>query len=203
MLSSSTLSIVAANLAPLFGAFFLGWSAFSLLLLYWAEIGVLGIVNLARILCTRAPHVRHWGVRLFFLVSFALLYSLWWVALGGALYVLMAPDILLENMLAVPQILAEIRRHDIEWGIAALGVGHAVSFLTTDVRDGAMHRLRRNELLWRPYMRIYVFIFALIYGWGLFLQFGSPIYGLVPLIFLKTLHDAVQDVRDRRASAAA
>ncbi|HRQ88290.1 MAG TPA: DUF6498-containing protein, partial [Bacteroidia bacterium] len=46
----SAAALVLANLIPLFGAIFWGWSVFEIVLLYWAENVVVGLYAILRIL---------------------------------------------------------------------------------------------------------------------------------------------------------
>jgi hypothetical protein len=50
----SALALVLANLVPLAGVMWLGWSVSSIIILYWFENVVIGVVNVARML-TLAP----------------------------------------------------------------------------------------------------------------------------------------------------
>jgi len=49
----SALTLIAANLIPLFGAVFLGWDAFAIVLLYWAENVIIGAINVLKMLTCR------------------------------------------------------------------------------------------------------------------------------------------------------
>ena len=49
-LSPSALVLVAANLVPLAGVLFFGWSVFSTLLLFWVENVIVGAFNVLRML---------------------------------------------------------------------------------------------------------------------------------------------------------
>ena len=46
----SSLALVIANLAPLLGVLFWGWSAGSVIVLYWFENVVIGVINVARMI---------------------------------------------------------------------------------------------------------------------------------------------------------
>jgi hypothetical protein len=48
--SPSAWALVLANVAPLLGVLFLGWDAFDLVALYWAENVVIGAINVLKIL---------------------------------------------------------------------------------------------------------------------------------------------------------
>jgi hypothetical protein len=43
-------SLVFANLVPLFGVLFFGWDLWTIIALYWAENGIIGLYNVAKIL---------------------------------------------------------------------------------------------------------------------------------------------------------
>ena len=47
---TSAYTLIAVNLLPLFGVFFLGWKAFDVVFLYWMENVILGGINLLKIL---------------------------------------------------------------------------------------------------------------------------------------------------------
>jgi hypothetical protein len=50
MVSSSltVVFLVAVNLIPLFGVLFLGWGLFAIMVLYWLENGIVGLLNLPK-----------------------------------------------------------------------------------------------------------------------------------------------------------
>jgi hypothetical protein len=51
--SRSALVLVAANLIPLVGVVFFGWSLLTILVLYWVENGIVGFWNIPKILLAR------------------------------------------------------------------------------------------------------------------------------------------------------
>jgi hypothetical protein len=56
------LTLVAANTVPLWGVLFLGWDAFYIVLLYWAENLAVGFYNILKIAFVKVPHpVEHLG----------------------------------------------------------------------------------------------------------------------------------------------
>ncbi len=74
-LIASSAVLVAANLAPLYGATFLGWSVFEIVIVYWAENLVIGLLNLPRILlATGGKEGKAWAgnlvTALFFIVHY-------------------------------------------------------------------------------------------------------------------------------------
>lgn len=55
---TSLVAIVLSNLIPVFGVAFLGWDAVQILILYWVENLVIGILTLPRILTAQATDIR-------------------------------------------------------------------------------------------------------------------------------------------------
>src|SRR5947199_7622205 len=51
--SRSALLLVAANAIPLVGVLFFGWSLWTILVLYWAENGIVGLWTVPKILLAR------------------------------------------------------------------------------------------------------------------------------------------------------
>jgi len=99
--SSSTAAIVALvafNLVPLVGVLFWGWSVATILVLYWVENGIVGLLNVPKMLLaaqsdtgTELPRISSPGVivpkagqALFFLVH----YGIFWVVHGVFVFAL-------------------------------------------------------------------------------------------------------------------
>jgi hypothetical protein len=59
---TSAYALIAANALPFFGVLFLGWDAFSIVVLYWTENVVIGAINVLKML-TCSPDANHlvWG----------------------------------------------------------------------------------------------------------------------------------------------
>jgi len=50
---TSSRVLILANLLPLIGVLLCGWDVLSILLLYWAESVVIGVINVLRIICSQ------------------------------------------------------------------------------------------------------------------------------------------------------
>src|SRR5438105_3002112 len=97
-LPGSAAVLVAANLVPLVGVLLFGWSLATILVLYWAESGVVGLLNIPKILLARGdlrvgrgdvslalPMLDGSGgllLRLFLSVFFLVHYGIFWLAHG-------------------------------------------------------------------------------------------------------------------------
>ena len=53
--SLTVVFLILVNFIPLFGVLFLGWGLFPIMVLYWLENGIVGLLNLPKIALARAP----------------------------------------------------------------------------------------------------------------------------------------------------
>jgi hypothetical protein len=105
--SRSAIVLVAANLIPLVGVLFFGWSLWTILAIYWAENGIVGLWNIPKILLAEGALLpgrvgagdRPWAVqpvpgagRVFMAGFFAVHYGLFWLVHG--VFVLVLPSFL-------------------------------------------------------------------------------------------------------------
>jgi hypothetical protein len=57
----SVVSLIIANLIPLLGVLWLGWSTFAIVVIYWAECIILGAINVLKMItCSpKGPRTRN------------------------------------------------------------------------------------------------------------------------------------------------
>jgi len=98
--TSSAVVLVAFNLIPLVGVVFWGWNVATLLVLYWVENGIVGILNVPKMLLARGPaspsegelringrvSTSNAGMVVFFLIH----YGIFWVVHGVFVFSLSA-----------------------------------------------------------------------------------------------------------------
>jgi hypothetical protein len=184
----SLLGLLAANLVPLGGVLFLGWSLHEVLLLYWLESGVIGIWAIPRILLARGKRgdgaaeglLSRTGMAAFFLVH----YGAFWIGhllLLGSLFEL-------EPGAAAAYTDAAARAFYV--AAAALFVSHGASFAFNFLQGGERLRTSPMRHFWGPYPRVFVFQATALLGGMLAQALGSPVWTLVLLVLLKTTADA-------------
>jgi len=52
-LTSSAIFLILANVVPIFGVLYWGWDATAILVLYWLESVIMGLLNVPKILACR------------------------------------------------------------------------------------------------------------------------------------------------------
>jgi hypothetical protein len=73
--SIPVITLVAANLLPLWGVCFLKWDAFYIILLYWSENLAIGFYNILKIVAAKAKHPAEHIFKLFLVPFFVVHYG--------------------------------------------------------------------------------------------------------------------------------
>jgi len=195
-MSTSAWALVGANVLPLLGVLFLGWDLRSLLVIYWAESGVIGVYNLIQMgrvggllaIPLGAFFTVHYGIFMFVHLVFIVVLSVpgGFQSLQGTNY---APFIEIPILAADPWL----------WvGLAGLFFSHGVSFVKNTLSKEKPGRMMVGLLLFKPYGRIVVMHMTLIFGAFMITALGSPVFLLLSLIVLKTVADLYAHKRTHR-----
>jgi len=181
--SSSSLVLIVANLIPVAGSVFLGWSLSDVMVLYWAESAVIGLFNIFKIIIIgrwaalfAAPFfVGHFGG--FMAVHFLFIYTIFvkQFQAGNAG----------DNELAEVALLFTSL-----WpALAALFISHAFSFFSNFLGRREYLGKTVNNQMSEPYSRIIFMQVVLIFGGGLTMALGSPVPVLLIMIVVKIVFD--------------
>lgn len=183
--NAGTLSLVVANMVPLFGALFFDWSLSSVIFLYWTENVVIGIFNIARMnraIGPLGPGSQHFKVngKLYApdmkgkLIFFYLMhYGLFTFVHSIFISVLFGRP---EDLDALSFLIA----------LVSLFVSHGISYQKNFIEKKEYERLSAPDLFFHPYKRVIILHITILFG-GLLAQIvGFPVIAAVLLIFLKT-----------------
>jgi hypothetical protein len=178
--SLSLLSLVAANLVPVIGVTALGWDLGTMMVLYWAESGVIGLFNVLKMLRVGGfagiPIVVFFLVHFggFMLVHFVFTYALFVepaLKTEGA-YPVFAP--------AVADLFLSL------WpALLALFISHGISYRVNFVGRREFVGRTLNQQMGQPYARIFIMHIAIILG-AAAMKGGHRLAPLYILIGLKT-----------------
>jgi len=208
------LALTAANLVPLFGALFLGWEAFDIVLLYWAENLAVGFYNILKIAFAKVSHpAEHLG-KLFLIPFFAVHYG-GFTAVHG-FFVLMlfkkgeAPFpsgdawpcffVFLQMLLNVIRRAYSVMSTPMRYALAGLFLSHGVSFVYNYLLKGEYASASPQKLMGNPYTRVVVMHFTIIIGAFVSMALGSPVAVLAVLVVLKTVLDAKLHLKEHQKS---
>lgn len=215
----SALVLIAANLVPLAGVLWLGWSAVEVLLLYWTESVIVGAVNVLR-MASAAPanplrgmsgRAEQPGVAAATELAGSMLP-------GGAMKLFLIPFFIAHfgmfcfGHLSAVVLLVGSRGENgsllgalppwsdrLFWFAAgAIVLSHLFSFFANYLGRGEYRRTSLAKLMRQPYNRILAMHIAIV-GSAVFVEkLDSPLPLLVILIAVKTGLDLKLHMRERR-----
>ncbi len=223
--------LIGFNLLPLVGVLFWGWSIATILVLYWVENGIVGVLNVPKMLLARgagrprpsglavtglpgdglAPRV---GLVVFFLVH----YGIFWLVHGTFVFALTAfaaggPGSLLP--LSVPSIgvgpdgfpilsttAAGPDLAAVAFGAGGLAISHIVSFFVNFLGRREYLDVTPERQMFAPYGRLVILHLTILFGAFMSLAIGSPVGAIVVLVLLKTGLDLSLHLREHDRAAS-
>jgi hypothetical protein len=197
----SLTALILVNLVPLAGVLWFGWRMFDVLMLFWMESVVIGVINLLRMA------VRLFGVgelKGVVLIPFFTVHYFGFCAAHGLILVLVfgPPGLSPAQVLGASGFFEIIRQllsePTLRWGLIAIAASHLFSFLANFLWAGEWRRTSIDALMGAPYGRIMLMHVVLVIGAAIFMAIGQPIYALALLVALKILADASAHLRERR-----
>ncbi|HKW41478.1 MAG TPA: DUF6498-containing protein [Gemmatimonadales bacterium] len=201
-LTPSGLVLVGANLVPLVGVLFFGWTVFATLLLFWAENAIVGAFNVLRMLVATPQLVAMWLLKLFMIPFFIVHYGMF-VTVHG-IFVLSifgtAPTKGFPSLATFAHAIQTAGVAPAAWGLA---LSHAVSFGFNYIGTGEYRTVLLPSLMSRPYGRVMVLHVVILLGGFLVQLVGSPLIPLALLVVLKTGLDFTAHLREHAPRAAA
>lgn len=189
--------LVAANIVPLIGVLFWGWDVFPLLLLFWMENVVIGVLNVLKMLSADPADAALWAGKLFMVPFFCVHYGMFTAGHGVLLLGLFGGEGFQPTGFSP---LESASRAASEYGlwlpIAVLAASHLFSFLWNYFYRGEFRRASLAELMMKPYGRIIVLHLTVLLGGFGAMALGSPVWALVLLIALKIGLDLKAHVKE-------
>jgi hypothetical protein len=211
--------LVISNLIPLAGVLWLGWDLMLILALYWAENGIVGVINILKILTAEGRPPENFPVsvngrpatsltRLGTAGFFCVHYGIFWIVHGFFVFTFVpamsgfgVPGIsgvdgdgftfFGPHLVDVPLLLA---------GVVGLAISHGVSFWTNYLGRGEYRRLSPAEVMAQPYGRLVILHLTIIVGAFVSIFLGTPIGSLLVLVVLKTALDLYFHLRQHRSA---
>jgi hypothetical protein len=188
-------ALIVANLIPLAGVLFLGWSVWQILIVYWLENGIVGFYNVLKMLKAegtgfastasyringRSPV----GMTKAALVPFFCLhYGIFWVVHG--VFVLMLPLFGATMTGGESSFGTTPDPSVLVVAVIALFISHGLSYLFNFVGGGEYKRVSPVVQMGKPYGRLVVLHVTIIIGAIAISITGAAIAALAVLVLLK------------------
>ena len=191
----AVVALVVANLIPLIGVLFFGWSVWNILVIYWLENGIVGVINVLKMSVATGDEVTP-GVTLmvngrpatsatkmglipFFIVH----YGIFWFVHGifvltlPAFFSLMSDDGMTLDL--GPVVFAAL----------GLAISHGLSFWWNFLHGGEYRRTTAAALMFAPYKRLVALHVTIIFGAFAVMFTGAPAAAVAVLVAIKTAID--------------
>lgn len=208
---------LAVDLAPIYAVLVWGWGAAPLVLIYWAENVITGVMTLPRIFISAANYgvpgmligaflcaffTVHYGmfctVHGFFVITLSQLGGAW----GGgpdAVAVRIEPvGSILDNLfLAIPAMIRFVMASapHADWILAIIFVWQIVVFVWEFILKAGWKRSNPAEEMFAPYGRIIALHIGIFAGFGALLLLGQPMLGVLALILLRAVWGVLTNER--------
>ena len=201
----SVVILILANLVPLFGVAFLDWSVFQVVMLYWTENIVIGLINLLKMArldeaamtrnlpisnqAAQALNLAQYagGLKLLFMPFFVVHYGLFCWVHGRFVVSLLGDGAGYAQALSPTILLAT----------AVLFISHLSSYRINYLANAERQSESLLTLMHRPYNRIVVMHLTILCGAFVMLAFDTPTAVLMLLIGLKVGLDVALHLRER------
>ncbi|MDP8905352.1 MAG: DUF6498-containing protein [Chloroflexota bacterium] len=191
--------LLLANAIPLGGVLFLGWDAAAILMLFWLENGIVGLLNVPKIVLTAlgASDSAARGRSIYAAILFPIHYGFFWYVHGVFVLLLIGAGGYAPFDLGA-MLRAATADSTVLLAAAALLTSHAVSFVVNYVGQAEYRRTTAERQAGEPYPRMIVLHMTVILGGLLALRLDEPIGLLVGLVVIKTIVDLLLHLRQHR-----
>lgn len=196
MRQPSSFVLILANLVPLGGVLLFQWDVLSILLLYWTESVIVGVVNVLRMIASQPDKVTDGRSKFFLIPFFTIHYGLF--CYGHLTAVI---GFFSDRNLGPTSSLAELWQPSFWIVVAAIAGSHLFSFFRNFLGSDERKRATPSMLMHRPYGRIVAMHIAIVVGAGLVNWFGSTVPLLLVLIGAKIVMDLKLHEMERRKLA--
>jgi len=184
-LNSSAVFLILANLVPVFGVLFLGWDALTILVLYWLESVIMGVLNIPKILACRSAEQSASDAALSNLFT-AMFYASHYGMFTGVHGVFLA-----EMFGARPIIEGLLSGGSIMWTAAIFLISHLASmFINFFGKKEYLVRNARRQMF-SVYGRVFIMHIVVLLGGIAIQNYGAPLIAVIMLIALKTAIDLI------------
>lgn len=194
----SVIALLFANIIPIIGVLFWNYDLGMLLLVYWAESGIIGLYTLIKMIII-ATKEGIGGLSILFMAPFFIVHFGGFMA-GHLVFIL---AIIGSGFMPGPvdQPLSQIFYENtttIHWALLALVLSHGVSFAQNFVIKKEHEKLQSGDLIAAPYGRIIVMHITIIIGAFATIALGNNVGFLILFVFLKIFIDAGAHIKEHK-----
>jgi hypothetical protein len=205
----AVVALVVANVVPLIGVLFFGWSVWNILVIYWLENGIVGVINVLKMSAAAGdestPGVTFLvngrptssGTKFGLIPFFVVHYGIFWFVHG--IFVLTLPAFL--SLMSDDGLTLDLG--PVLFAAAGLAVSHGLSFWWNFLRGGEYRRTTAAALMFAPYKRLVALHITIIFGAFAVMFTGAPAAAVGVLVAIKTAIDLGLHLAEHRGELTA
>lgn len=199
--SPTVLVLIIVNLISVYGIFAWNWDLFIILLLFWLENIIIGLINLVKILAVNPKDIVNWVQKLFIVPFFVVHYGAFTAGHGLIILTIFGEQTLLMKKLEedpsifFSEMMIMLQEYSLLWVLLAILLSHIFSFVWNFIRKEEWKKTTVHKQMILPYARVFVLHFLVIVGGIVALALSAPSYLLVLIVLLKIVVDVRLHVR--------
>jgi len=205
-ITPTALVLITANLLPLYGVLVLDWPVLPMMVLFWLENVVIGVLNILRILFASPAGSARWTRKFFLAMFFTVHYGLFTAIHGLIVFSMFGGEpykALIDGLWTMDAARYAITKYSLWPGITALAASHLFSFFWNYLGQREFQTARPETLMHAPYNRVVILQVTIIFGGLLVHLFNSPLWALLLLIGLKIGVDLRAHLMEHRKKESA
>lgn len=201
----AVVALILANVVPLIGVLFFGWSVWNILIVYWLENGIVGGFNVLKMATAtgtatpeQLPNQQAVAVRskAALIPFFVIHYGLFWVVHG--IFVFTLPFLFTGE----PGSASGVNPGAILLAAIALALSHGVSFWWNYLHGGEYRRISAAQLMSAPYGRLIALHLTIILGAVAIGTTGAQSAAVAILVVIKIAIDLALHLAEHRRRAS-
>lgn len=159
--SFSAISLIIANMFPLFAVLFLGWDIFMVLFLYLAETAIIGVYGILKLIIV----AKFWSIFIvpLFIFAYGMIMLVPFVIIGG----------ISDSHYKSPQDTVNLI-NDLKSGIITYLISHGISFLWNYIGKREYRKMTIESQMIASYQRIILIFVAAFAGFFLYIMKETP-----------------------------
>lgn len=191
---------LAANLWPLYGAWYLGWGVYELIVLYWLENVVIGVFNLLKMATLHSSGLGATVGKFFMIPFFTVHYGMFTAIHGMFVIMMFGPKEEGKGAGGPFDVLAQsgiLQVEGMQVALLLLLVSHLVAYFYDYIRSGEYRHSSLQTLMHAPYKRVVVLHLTIIFGGFLVMALHEPLWALAVMISIKLIGDIIASKKRR------
>jgi hypothetical protein len=189
--------LILANLMSVYGVFFLGWTVYSVVLFFWFENIVIGILNILKMLFAEPTSILKWFSKFllipFFVVHygiFTLIHGIIVVGIFGGHFADGGFDAIVMSAFYA------VRDQGLFIPAIALFISHGFSFIWNYIYKGEYKAASLQMVMAGPYGRVIVLHATVILGGFLVMESKAPMVFMLMVVAIKIIMDVMAHIRE-------